>query len=56
MDICGPQVVAKLLPVWGLDQEGELNSVWKESGHEGIWLGLGLFGWPTDGFMLMHSL
>jgi len=39
--ICGSQVADQLLPVWGLDQEGELNSVWKGSGHEGLWIGIG---------------
>lgn len=39
--VCGAEVADKLLPVWGLDQEGELNSVWKTSGHEGLWIGIG---------------
>ncbi|GLB37668.1 hypothetical protein LshimejAT787_0407190 [Lyophyllum shimeji] len=34
------EVADKLRPVWGLDQEGELNSVWKNSGHEGLWIGI----------------
>ncbi|KAF5380611.1 hypothetical protein D9615_004633 [Tricholomella constricta] len=39
--VCGPSIADQLLPVWGLDQEGELNSTWKSSGHEGLWIGVG---------------
>ncbi|THV06487.1 FAD/NAD(P)-binding domain-containing protein [Dendrothele bispora CBS 962.96] len=39
--ICGPEVRAKLYPVWGLNEEQELNSVWRESGQEGLWFALG---------------
>ncbi|KAF8070683.1 hypothetical protein FPV67DRAFT_1561425 [Lyophyllum atratum] len=44
--VCGPQVADQLLPIWGLDAEGELNSVWRDSGHEGLWIALAL-GWLT---------
>lgn len=27
----------KMNPVWGLDKEGELNTVWRPSGHPGLW-------------------
>ncbi|GBE79335.1 hypothetical protein SCP_0205330 [Sparassis crispa] len=40
-DVCSPEVYAKVKPVWGLDDEGELNSVWRGSGHEGLWFALG---------------
>lgn len=39
--VCGTQVADQLLPVWGLDSEGELNAVWRNSGHEGLWIGIG---------------
>jgi len=39
--ICGSQVACQLHPVWGLDQEGELHSVWRNSGHEGLWVAMG---------------
>ncbi|EJC99584.1 FAD/NAD-binding domain-containing protein [Fomitiporia mediterranea MF3/22] len=32
-DICGPDVVKALSPVWGINEEGELRSVWRDSGH-----------------------
>lgn len=27
----------KMKPVWGLDEEGELNTVWRPSGAKGLW-------------------
>ncbi|KAL6304078.1 FAD/NAD(P)-binding domain-containing protein [Sparassis latifolia] len=42
-EICGPKVRDVLKPVWGLDSEGELRSVWRESGHDGIWFAYGNF-------------
>ncbi len=24
-------------PVWGLDHEGELRTIWRRSGHPGLW-------------------
>jgi hypothetical protein len=35
--IFGDEVADKLGPVWGLDVEGELKSVWRRSGHPGFW-------------------
>ncbi|KAL0575845.1 hypothetical protein V5O48_006135 [Marasmius crinis-equi] len=31
----------KLKPIWGLNEEGELNSVWKDTGVPGVWVGIG---------------
>lgn len=31
----------KIKPVWGLDEEGELNTVWRQSGHPGLWVQAG---------------
>ncbi|PCH37057.1 FAD/NAD(P)-binding domain-containing protein [Wolfiporia cocos MD-104 SS10] len=42
-DICDPEVLAKLKPVWGVDEEDELRSVWRDSGHEGLWFAMGNF-------------
>ncbi|CAM3318061.1 NAD(P)/FAD-dependent oxidoreductase [Nocardioides dubius] len=36
-DILGPEAVAAAGPVWGLDEEGELRSVWRASGQPGLW-------------------
>ena len=40
-DVCGPQVADKVKQVWGLTEEGEVNSVWRDCGHEGLWFGVG---------------
>ncbi|KAF2174957.1 putative flavoprotein [Zopfia rhizophila CBS 207.26] len=39
--IFGNQVASKLTEVWGLDEEGELKSVWRRSGHPGLWFAAG---------------
>ncbi|KAF9257937.1 FAD/NAD(P)-binding domain-containing protein [Marasmius fiardii PR-910] len=39
--VLGPTHTSKLHKIWGLDEEGELNSVWRESGVEGVWVGIG---------------
>ncbi|OJA10500.1 hypothetical protein AZE42_07823 [Rhizopogon vesiculosus] len=36
--VCGEEVAEKVGLVWGMDDEGELRSVWKDSGHEGFWI------------------
>ncbi|OBZ66258.1 putative indole-3-pyruvate monooxygenase YUCCA11 [Grifola frondosa] len=41
--VCGADVAAKLSPVWGLDDEGELQSVWRDSGHPGLFFATGNF-------------
>ncbi|KAF5368487.1 hypothetical protein D9758_002393 [Tetrapyrgos nigripes] len=39
--ICGSKIREKLHTIWGLNEEGELNSVWRSSGQEGLWFALG---------------
>lgn len=36
-DLCGAKVAGTLEPFWGLDEEGEIRSVWRYSGHERLW-------------------
>ena len=36
--IMGDELAGQLKEVWGLDEEGELQSVWRRSGHPGFWL------------------
>ncbi|KAH0828140.1 hypothetical protein J3R83DRAFT_3828 [Lanmaoa asiatica] len=43
-EICGPQVADKVNQVWGLTEEGEVNSVWRDCGHDGLWFGVGNLG------------
>ena len=35
--LLGDEVADRCGPVWGLDEEGELQGVWRQSGHEGLW-------------------
>ncbi|KAI9894037.1 MAG: hypothetical protein M1814_004807 [Vezdaea aestivalis] len=35
--IVGEEIAGKLKSVWGLDEESELRTVWRRSGHEGYW-------------------
>ncbi|KAG2039230.1 FAD/NAD(P)-binding domain-containing protein [Suillus americanus] len=44
--LLGNEVTDRLLPpeVWGLDSEGELNQVYRPSGHPGLWFAVGPFG------------
>ena len=41
-DVCGPQVTNRVNPVWGYTKEGEVNSIWKHSGHDGLWFSVGM--------------
>ncbi|MDG3012194.1 NAD(P)/FAD-dependent oxidoreductase [Rhodococcus sp. D2-41] len=42
-NILGDDVADACTPVWGLDDEGELRSVWRRSGHDRFWLNGGNF-------------
>ncbi|CDO93615.1 unnamed protein product [Kluyveromyces dobzhanskii CBS 2104] len=33
----GDKVADRLDPVWGLDKEGELKTIWRDSGHPNFW-------------------
>lgn len=35
--LLGDDVADRCSPVWGLDDEGELRGVWRQSGHQGLW-------------------
>ncbi|MEQ8799443.1 MAG: NAD(P)/FAD-dependent oxidoreductase [Salinisphaeraceae bacterium] len=35
--LLGDDVADRARPVWGLDDEGELRTIWRESGHPGLW-------------------
>ncbi|KAG9309314.1 hypothetical protein JVU11DRAFT_10802 [Chiua virens] len=43
-EICGQQVADNVNPVWGLTEEGEVNGVWRDCGHENLWFGIGNLG------------
>ncbi|MGI8694154.1 MAG: flavin-containing monooxygenase [Geodermatophilaceae bacterium] len=35
--LLGDAVADRCTPVWGLDEEGELRTIWRDSGHDGFW-------------------
>jgi hypothetical protein len=36
-DLLGGKVADRLGVVWGLDEEGEIRTMWRRSGHPGFW-------------------
>ncbi|KAF8128629.1 hypothetical protein EV363DRAFT_1451618 [Boletus edulis] len=39
-EICGPDVATKVGKVWGLDVEGELQGIWRRTGHPRLWIAM----------------
>ncbi|KAL0567620.1 hypothetical protein V5O48_014372 [Marasmius crinis-equi] len=39
--ICGEEVAAKCKPIWGLNEEGELNGIYRDLGIPGLWYIMG---------------
>ena len=39
--VCEPAVASKLGDMWGVDKEGELRGVWRDSGHPQLFFGMG---------------
>ncbi|KDQ18397.1 hypothetical protein BOTBODRAFT_185037 [Botryobasidium botryosum FD-172 SS1] len=42
--LLGAEVVARAGEVWGFDDEGEINGIWKRTGHPGLWFHSGSLG------------
>lgn len=40
-NILGDEIASRCNPIWGMDEEGELNTAWKTSGVQGLWLMVG---------------
>ncbi|KAI1629437.1 putative monooxygenase protein [Exophiala viscosa] len=40
-NILGDEIADRCNPIWGMDEEGELNSAWRTSGVPGLWLMVG---------------
>lgn len=40
-ELCEPSVTEQVGPVWGLDADGELRSVWRSSGHPQLYFAAG---------------
>ncbi|KAH8084312.1 hypothetical protein BXZ70DRAFT_568551 [Cristinia sonorae] len=43
--IVGDTVADRMPKIWGLNQEGEPNGVWRELGTDGLWYMIGNFAW-----------
>jgi len=41
--ILGPEVGARLKPIWGLDPEGEIRGAWRDVGLPRVWYMMGEF-------------
>ncbi|KZT09319.1 FAD/NAD-binding domain-containing protein [Laetiporus sulphureus 93-53] len=39
--VCGDEVADTCNPIWGLDQEGEIQGVWRDLGVPGLWYMMG---------------
>ncbi|KAF8884029.1 FAD/NAD-P-binding domain-containing protein [Infundibulicybe gibba] len=39
--ICGDDVTDRCSPIWGLDEEGEINGCWRDMGVKGLWSMMG---------------
>jgi hypothetical protein len=39
--ILGPEVGARLKPIWGLDPEGEIQGAWRDMGIPHVWCMMG---------------
>jgi len=39
--VCGKEVADRCGPIWGLNEEGELNGVWRDLGVRGLWYMIG---------------
>lgn len=40
--LCGDEVTQKLKPIGGLDEEGEINAAWRDTGVHGLWYMFGM--------------
>lgn len=36
--IFGDEIADQVNDVWGFDEEGELRTIWRKSGHPNLWL------------------
>lgn len=39
--IIGDELASRVKPIWGMDEEGELNSAWKDCGVPNLWIMVG---------------
>ena len=43
--ILGDDLAARVKPMWGLDEEGELRNVWRDTGVPNFWFMMGNLMW-----------
>ena len=43
--ILGEKTTAQIKPVWGLDEEGELRTAWRDTGVPNFWFMVGNLMW-----------
>jgi len=39
--LCEPEIAERIKPVWGVDDECEMNSAWRDCGVENLWIMFG---------------
>lgn len=39
--VCGDEVADKIKPLWGLNEEGEINGCYRDLGYQGLWYIMG---------------
>ena len=39
--VCGNEVADKIKPLWGLNEEGEINGCYRDLGYQGLWYIMG---------------
>ena len=54
--LCEPEIAARIKPVWGLDDECEMNSAWRDCGVENLWIMLDTSNSVEGGRVLMDLL
>lgn len=43
-EVCGSEIANQVGPIWGLDNEGEPQGVWRRTGQPRLWIGMASLG------------
>lgn len=55
--IFGDEIADQVKDVWGFDEEGELRTMWRRTGHAGFWFfGGNLYVFPESKFPLLGKI
>ena len=41
-DVCGPEILSRVKPIWGVNEEGEIRGIWRDCGVPNLWYMLGM--------------